>query len=143
MAVFKIGVKFSRDQLVDPEYDPIENGDVNFEDLKSRYLTHVDLNHAAAIRGILVSEGNKGGWKWIWGVGLLHDEMLKESGFPKLWARFRNQFPMMPRIEFESGADVKAALNLLLQETPIKAADAINIETAYGRAMSIGDFFGN
>lgn len=125
------------------EYDPIESGDVDLEDLKSRYLSHVNLDHAAAIRGILVREDKRGEWKWIWCVGLLHEEILKESSYPKLWARFRNQFPMMPRIEFESWVDVKAALSLLLQETPIKEADVINIETTYGRAMSIGDFLGN
>lgn len=133
---------FDRDQLLDWDYDSMTAGVVNRDYLESRYAGHVNLDHAAAVRAILVREG-KHEWGWIWGIGLLHDEITARSGYPKLYARYRNQNRMLPRIIFERGADVHAALELLLKETPLETHDLINIETeGAGRWMSIGDCLG-
>jgi hypothetical protein len=133
---------FNRTQLLDRDYDPMVEGVVNRDYLESQYAGHVNLDHAAAVRAILVREG-KSDWRWIWGIGLLHDEITVRSGYPKLYARYRNQNRMLPRIIFERGADVHAALELLLEETPLERDDLINIETeGAGRWMSIGDCLG-
>lgn len=142
MAVYKLDFRCSHDQLVDPEYDPVEKGDVDLEDLRDRYEGRVAMEHAAAIRGILVREADRGEWRWLWGVGLLHDEMVAKSKYPRLYARYRNQYPTLPRIEFDDEADVHAALHLLLTSTPIQAEDSINIEARYKRASSVKEYLG-
>lgn len=130
---------FRREQLLERDYDPISCGDVDPVALRERYPHHVNLDHAAAVRAILVRE-RKGQWKWIWGIGLLHDDILRDSGHPRLYARYRNQRGMLPRIEFHSGADLYASLKLLLETTPLEPHDAINIESETGgRWLSIGD----
>ena len=132
---------FTREQLLDRDYDPLSNYDIDLEYLNERFSHYVQLDHAAAIRAILVREGTK--WNWIWGIGLLHDQMLVDVGYPKLYARYRNQFQMLPRIEFHAGADIRKALMVLLQETPIHEDDVINIESeSSGRWMSIGEYLG-
>ena len=90
---------------------------------------------------IVVREG-KQKWKWIWGIGLLHDHILHESGYPTLYARYRNQKGMLPRIEFHGSADLYTALTLLLEETSLEKDDVINLESETGgRWMSIGEYF--
>jgi hypothetical protein len=131
---------FTREQLLERDYDPIEEGDVGLEYLKSRYEHHVDLDHAAAVRAILVREGRRE-WNWIWGIGLLHDHILRTTSHTKLYARYRNQRAMLPRIEFHGGADIHTALKMLLVETPLEKDDVINIEAETGgRWMSIGHY---
>lgn len=133
---------FSRAQLLDRDYDPIALGDIDLEYLKNRYSHHVDLNHAAAVRAILVQH-KKREWRWIWGIGLLHDHILNEMGYSRLYARYRNQKGMLPRIEFHGGADLLASLELLLSVSPIEKDDLINIQSeAGGRWMSIGEYLG-
>jgi hypothetical protein len=138
----QINLEFTHEQLVNPDYDPIQHGDVDPDELRGRYPQYPDLHHAAAIRGVLVREIGGKAWRWIWGVGLLHDELLAASGFPQLFARYRNQFGMVPRIEFEPEADVISALQLLLETTPIKSQDLINIEAPRVRAASIAEYIG-
>lgn len=69
-------VTFSRRQLIDPDYNSLEDpAGPDRADLEKRYglgERPIPLDHAAAVRGILVSEG-KNAWKWIWDWGLLHD----------------------------------------------------------------------
>lgn len=138
----KINPGFTHEQLVYPDYDPIQHGDVDPDELRRRYPQYPDLHHAAAIRGILVREIGGKAWRWIWGIGLLHDELLAASGFTQLFARYRNQYGTVPRIEFEPEADVASALQLLLETTPIKSKDLINIEAARARAASIAEYLG-
>jgi hypothetical protein len=140
VAVYSLDIQFTRDQLVKPDYDPIQNDDVDIEDLRARYEGSVALEHAAAIRGILVLAAEGREWKWLWGVGLLHDETVAVAEYPRLFARYRNQYPTMPRIEFDDEADVFAALQLLLDSTPIQIDDPINIEARYKRASSVREY---
>lgn len=67
---------FSRRQLIDPDYNPLEDPEgPDRADLERRYGVgerRINLDHAAAVRGILVSEGRRQ-WKWIWDWGMLHD----------------------------------------------------------------------
>jgi hypothetical protein len=139
----RVFIEFTREQLIDPDYNPIGHGDVDAQELERRYPQYPDLHHAAAIRGILVREQGGKAWRWVWGVGLLHDELLAASGYSRLFARYRNQYGMAPRIEFEPGANVASALRLLLQTTPIQGQDLINIEAVNRRASSIDDYFGD
>ncbi len=133
---------FRREQLVERDYDPISAGDIDLASLRERYPHHVNLDHAAAVRAILVREAGSG-WKWIWGIGLLHDDILRESGYPRLYARFRNQRGMLPRIEFHRGADVRASLRVLLEQSPLRRDDSMNIKTETGgRWMSVADCLG-
>lgn len=133
---------FTREQLLERDDDPIANGMVDLAYLNERFGQHVRFDHAAAVRAILVREGKRD-WRWIWGIGLLHDQILKETGYQKLYARYRNQRGMLPRIEFHGGADLGVAIELLLKETPLERGDVINIESeAGGRWMSIGDYLG-
>ena len=132
---------FTREQLLERDYDPIEDGVVDLNYLNERFGHHIRLDHAAAVRAILVREG-KHNWKWIWWIGLLHDHILHEIGYPKLYARYRNQKGMLPRIEFHGGADLLITLSLLLEETPLEKDDVINLESETGgRWMSIGEYF--
>jgi len=140
MSGYQVGIEFTREQLVDPEYEPIAQGDVDLEDLRHRYEGHVPLDHAAAVRGILVRDTKTTAWSWIWGIGLLHDEMVTLGGYLRLYARYRNQYPIIPRIEFDDDADAHAALSLLLETTPIEENDVINIEFSGRTAFSIADF---
>jgi hypothetical protein len=133
---------FTREQLLEEDYDPIAEGLVDLAYLQRRYRHHLHYDHAAAVRAILVRPGKRD-WKWIWGIGLLHDHILAETGYPKLYARYRNQRGMLPRIEFHAGADLYVSLQLLLETTPLRPEDAINIVSEMGgRWMSIGDYFG-
>lgn len=133
---------FTREQLLEVDYDPIAEGLIELDYLKDRYQHYVRLDHAAAVRAILVSP-SKREWHWIWGIGLLHDEILIETGYPKLYARYRNQRAMLPRIEFHQGADLYEALHLLLETTPLRPDDLINIESEMGgRWMSVGGSLG-
>ena len=141
--VFQFDFQPSRAQLVDIDYDPISQGDIDAADLKTRYPHHDDLQHAAATRGILVRDDASKQWRWIWGIGLLHYEMLELSEYPRLYGRFRNQFSMLPRIELEPGSDTQAALRLLLDTTAILSDDSMNIEAPSHRATSIAHFFGD
>lgn len=135
-----IGFQFTREELIDPEYDPIQQGNVDLEDLRRRYEGHVPLDHAAAVRGILVKDPKTTAWSWIWGIGLLHDEMVRLGGYIRLYARYRNQYPIIPRIEFDDDADAHAAMFVLLETTPIEENDVINIEFSGRTAFSIADF---
>jgi hypothetical protein len=135
-------LRFSRHQLIDRDYNPLEDSDgPHRADLERRYGQgdrRINLDHAAAVRGILVSEG-KGQWRWIWDWGLLHDEMVRKHGHDRLYARFRNQYTFLPTIEFE-GPPIAEALRMLLRDTPILPDDNIQI-TAWSefRAFSIRD----
>jgi len=135
-----LGFQFTREELIDPEYDPIQRGDVDLVDLRARYEAHIDLNHAAAVRGILVRDPETKARFWIWGIGLLHDEMVDLGGYQRLYARYRNQYPILPRIEFDDDADAHHALVTLLETTPIEEDDLINIEFAGRTAFSVADF---
>ena len=140
MSGYQIGIEFTREQLVDPEYEPIAQGDVDLEDLRRRYEDQVPLDHLAAVRGILVKDPKTTAWRWNWGIGLLHDEMVSLGGYLRLFARYRNQYPTIPRIEFDDDADAHAALFELLETTPIEENDVINIEFSGRTAFSIADF---
>ena len=136
--VLGAGVRFSRTQLLDPEYDPIEEGDVYLPNLRRRYEGKVSLDHAAAIRGVLVKENGR--QVWIWGCGLLHDKMATAHGHERTLARYRNQYGMLARVLFETGSDVRDGLRLLLETTPIRATDLLNVSGTYGLlGRSIGD----
>ncbi|MHA2068528.1 MAG: hypothetical protein ACXABY_29550 [Candidatus Thorarchaeota archaeon] len=145
-------VKFTREQLTSKDYNPLEDLDV-----KELSRTHYDylikhgvdaIDHVAAVRGILVRRPktvleasvdrimNRRGlsiydldpvWGWIWDWGKLHDEILAESSFLTLFGRYRNQYGMLPRVEFEPGADIRAALGLLL-EAGVAIDDLLHIE---------------
>jgi hypothetical protein len=114
-------VTFSRPQLIDRGYDPLADpGGPDRADLERRNCLgerRINLDHAAAVRGILVSEG-KGQWEWIWDWGLLHDEMVRKYGYDSLHARCRNQYTFLPVIEFEC-PPIAEALRMLLRDTPI------------------------
>jgi hypothetical protein len=120
---------FSRDQLTNPDYNPLEDSEgPDRAYLEQRYglgSRRVNLDHAGAVRGILVSE-DKREWRWIWDWGLLHDEMVEKYGYDRLYARYRNQYTFMPTIEFE-GPAISESLRMLLRETPILADDPIHI----------------
>lgn len=136
------GVVFSRRQLIDPDYNPLEDpAGPDRGDLEQRYgagSRRAGLDHAAAVRGILVSEGKRR-WRWIWDWGLLHDEMVRKHGYDRLDARYRNQFSFLPTIEFEQ-APVAEALRMLLRQTPILPDDNIQITAWRGfRAFCIRD----
>lgn len=132
---------FTHHQLTSRDYNPLEDrAGPDCVDLEARYgqgPRAISLDHAAAIRGILVRDGKE--WKWIWGWGLLHDEMVLQCGYDRLWARYRNQFAFLPAIEFETYAQAEP-LHLLLRETPIQPDDEIQI-TGWNsfRAFSIRD----
>ena len=135
-------VVFTRRQLVDPDYNPLADpAGPDRADLEQRYgagTRRAGLDHAAAVRGILVSEGKRQ-WKWIWDWGLLHDEMVRKHGYERLHARYRNQYTFIPTIEFEQ-APVAEALRMLLRQTPILPDDNIQITAWRGfRAFCIRD----
>ena len=132
------GVPFSRTQLLLPEYDPIASGDICLPDLRRRYEGKISLDHAAAIRGVLVRED--GHQVWIWAAGRLHDEIAQAHGHERPLGRHRNQYRVLPRVEFEKGSDVQDGLRLLLKTTPIRATDLLNVNGIYGLlGCSIGD----
>lgn len=120
---------FSQKQLLAWDYDPIAEGDVSHTCLESRYAGYARLDIAAAMRAILVTDGRHY-WKWVGGIRC-----------PKLYARCRNQFSMLPRILLETGAHIRRAPEILLDETPIQPAELINIEEGR-RWPSIGDCLG-
>jgi len=95
-----------------------------------------NLDHFAAVRGILVDEGKRL-WKRIWDWGLLHDEIMRKYGYDSLHARYRNQYTFLPAIEFE-GPPVADALRMLLRDTPILPDDNIQISAwSEFRAFSV------
>ena len=59
-------MRFTREQLTSRDYDPIAVGLVDLADLRRRFEGRVWINHAAAIRGVLLKEG--GPQLWIWDV---------------------------------------------------------------------------
>lgn len=135
-------VVFTRQQLVERDYDPLADpAGPDRDDLQRRYgagTRRAGLDHAAAVRGILVSEGKRR-WRWIWDWGLLHDEMVRKHGYDRLDARYRNQYSFLPTIEFEQAPPAEA-LRMLLRQTPIRADDNIQITGWRGfRAFSIRD----
>ena len=131
-------MKFTREQLTSRGYDPIELGLVDLADLRRRYKGRVWINHAAAIRGVLLKEDGR--QFWIWGYGLLHDEMATAHGHKRPLARYRNQYGMLARVEFETGSDMQDGLRLLLETTPIRPTDLLNVSGIYGLlGYSIGD----
>ena len=131
-------MKFTREQLTSRYYEPIEVGLVDLADLRCRYEGKVSLDHAAAIRGVLLKEDSR--QFWVWGCGLLHDEMATAHGHERPLARYRNQYPMLPTVEFETGSDVQDGLRLLLETTPIRATDLLNVSGIYGlMGCSIAD----
>jgi hypothetical protein len=134
-------MRFRRDQLVDRDYDPLADPDgPDRQEMEERYDRagqEGSLDHAAAVRGILVREN--AAWKWIWDWGLLHDEMVRKYGFDRLYARYRNQCTFVPVIQFEIPVEA-APLRLLLEECPILPDDVIQITGWRGfRAFSIRD----
>ena len=123
-------MKFTREQLTSRYYEPIEVGLVDLADLRRRYEGKVSLNHAAAIRGVLLKEG--GPQLWIWGCGLLYDEMATAHDHERPLARYRKQYGMLARVEFETGSNMQDGLRLLLETTPIGATDPLNVSGIYG-----------
>ncbi len=95
----------------------------------------VALDHLAAVRAILSPDG-----AWIWSVGICHDEILAQSGYDRLMARFRNQRLFMPRIEFEPSADMALAL-ISLTDQGFELDDVVDIEGERFRALSIAEAF--
>ena len=139
-------MKFSREQLLDVAYDPLLKGIDRLTLVESHkdYLQRHGLDsidHVATVRGILVHDLHEG-WKGIWDWGKLHDGILAESRYPRLYARYRNQRHWMPRIKFEPDADVEAALRAILNTTPIRPDDKVNITCLRGRFGSIGEALG-
>ena len=135
-------MQFTRHQLIDRDYNPLEDpAGPDCADLEKRYTQGdrpIPIDHAGAVRGILVSEG-KNIWKWIWDWGLLHDEIVRKYGYERLFARYRNQYTFMPTIEFECPA-VAEPLRMLLRDTPILPDDNIQIVGWNSfRAFSIRD----
>jgi hypothetical protein len=139
--------KFSREQLLNTDYDPL------LKDLIRPTLleTHKDylqrhgldsIDHVAAVRGILVHDMHEG-WKQLWDWGKLHDEILAESQYPRLCARYRNQRQWLPRIELEPDAEVEAALQAILNTSAILPDDKVNITCLRGRFGSIGEALGH
>jgi hypothetical protein len=133
---------FTRRQLLDLDYNPLDDpAGPDRADLEARYglgERRANLDHAAAVRGILVSEG-KQEWRWIWDWGLLHDEMVRKYGYDRLYARYRNQYTFMPTIEFEC-PPIAEALRMLIRDTLILPGDKIQIVGWSGfRAFSIRD----
>jgi len=118
---------FSRRQLVERDYNPLADLEgPDPADLEKRYgrgERSVPLDHAAAVRGILVSDG-KNDWKWVWDWALLHDERARKFGYDRLYARYRNQATFLPTVEFECPA-VAEPIRMLLRETPILPDDNI------------------
>lgn len=132
-------VEFSRRQLIDRDYNPLEeSGGPDRADLEKRYglgTRRVNLDHVAAVRGILVREEKE--WKWIWDWGLLHDEMVRKYGYDRLYARYRNQRTFIPVIEFEVPVE-GGPLRMLLQQCPVELDDRIQITGWRGfRAFSV------
>lgn len=137
--------EFSRHQLIAKDYNPLCDPDgLDPEQLKDEYAKFLSyrgessLDHIAAVRGILVYSKDSS-WQWYWFWGCLHDEALAEVPFNRLWGRYRNQKGMLPRIEFEPGADVRAALVVLLGEVPVVPDDLVNIQTERGFYGSIAE----
>jgi hypothetical protein len=135
-------VHFRREQLIDRDYNSLEDPDgLDAAHLAARYgqgERRINLDHAAAVRGILVREGTDD-WKWIWDWGLLHDEIVRKYGYEALYARYRNQYSFLPVIEFE-GPAVAEPLRMLLRDTPIEPNDNLQITGWYSfRAFSIRD----
>ena len=104
LPVVMLSVPFSRTQLLFPEYDPIASGDICLPGLRRRYEGRIWINHTAAIRGVLLKEDGR--QFWIWGCGLLHDEMPTAHGHERPLARYRNQYGMLARVEFETGSNM-------------------------------------
>ena len=132
---------FTRCQLIDRDYNPLEDPEgPDRVDLEARYglgSRRLNLDHAAAVRGILVRDEKH--WKWIWEWGLLHDEITRKYGFDRLHARYRNQYTFLPTIEFEGRAQSEP-LKMLLRDAPILPDDNIQIVAWNNfRAFSIRD----
>jgi hypothetical protein len=122
-------VSFTRRQLIERSYDSLADPDgLDRRELELRYergRRRVNIDHAAAVRGILVDDGHQK-WRWIWDWGLLHDEMAVKWGYERLHARYRNQFGFLPAIEFESHVYAEP-LAMLLEQTPIRDDDNLQI----------------
>lgn len=122
-------VNFTRHQLTERNYDPLADPKgLDRATLEATYQMgrrQVNLDHAAAVRGILVDDGAHH-WRWIWDWGLLHDEMVVKHGCDRLHARYRNQYGFAPAIEFESYVYAEP-LTMLLAQTAITAEDNIQI----------------
>ena len=90
---------FTHRQLTSRDYNPLDDpAGPDRADLEARYgqgPRAVRLDHAAAVRGILVREPDKSR-KWMWDWGLLHDEMVRKFGYDRLFARYRNQYTFLP-----------------------------------------------
>lgn len=156
---------FSRQQLIERDYDPFE--DMTAEEGAGVIISHAEylrehglgaIDHIAAVRGVLIQiEGGYyepdgddpygGGyvddrWEWIWDWGKLHDEIAKEHRV-KAWGRYRNQRGMLPRVEFEPGADVSQALRLLIK-AGIRGTDVVHIEVMGSGLVcaTIDEYFG-
>ena len=132
---------FTRPQLIDRDYNPLEDPEgpdrLDLERRHGQGVRRVSMDHAAAVRGILVREDK--GWKWIWDWGLLHDEIVRIYGYDSLYARYRNQYTFFPTIEFE-GPAVAEPLKMLLRDIPILPDDSIQIVGWHEfRAFSIRD----
>ena len=121
-------MRFARRQLIGRDHNPLEDPEgPDRADLEKRYglgERRVGLDHAAAVRGILVRDEKQ--WKWIWDWGLLHDEIVRKYGYDRLHARYRNEYTFLPTIEFEGHAEIEP-LKMLLRDTPILPDDSIQI----------------
>jgi len=137
--------EFNREQLLEEEYDPLSDISHPYYSTKwgyggERILCPPPDDHTAALRGIYglykVPEGGHF-WEWFFFWGGLHDDGFREKNAVTRCARYRNQLHMVPRIEFERRSGVRMALIRLLEVTPLKAEDVINIKTPGGFYMTI------
>jgi hypothetical protein len=135
--------EFTREQLVDPNHPNVTKL-VSLEEIRYLLDAGVALEHAAAVRGVLVSN------IWYWGIGILHEQMAARMGMrDRLQARYRRQFPLEPVIEFENiysrmaGAqcDLHHALRALVLTTPITMVCRIQIRTRLGTFTSVRDIY--
>ena len=134
---------FTAEQLLDQDLDPYDT-DWGCSAFDIRYLMRqgVPLDHAAAVRGVLVDD------VWYWGCGEVHEMMARDVG-GSLQARYRRQWPLLPVIEFENrhdtskGAtcDIFQVLRTLILSTPILPTSLINIKTRVGTFLSVKDLF--
>lgn len=116
---------FSREMLVDRDYDSLK-GNVGADlrrKCEKRYAKRLlkrgegDIYHLAAVRGVWT------GREWIWGMGLLHEDLAK----PCL-GRFRNQRGVMPVIELEAVVYRPDCLEAFLRGAGLKASEKIVVE---------------
>lgn len=134
---------FTAEQLLNPELDPyMTDWGCSAQDIEHLLYQNVPLDHATAVRGVLVDD------VWYWGCGEVHEMMARDVG-GGLQARYRRQWPLLPVIEFENrhdtskgaSCDIFLATRTLIYSTPITPNSLINIKTRVGTFLSVKDLF--